>query len=420
MKGFLQNRINFFNIDYLILFFIFTGIISLCSEFLMTPRTISGIALYLLAFIKILQNFHKIKLNKYLILSIILFFISLFVSALLSEDPFYSIKWIKKIYWVSLAIGLGIISQFNNQKTLFKTVLLAFVITLCLNNIHFYIKAFNSSQTFNVFSPNFVVDRNYSSLFPILFVFGIFSIFYFQNIWFKIFVSLNIFWGFLLIVTTGARGAYGSLFIATVLSILLIGYIFFNFSKRQLFLISMIFLSFFSLCFILLSNNPKFKAALKRGISPNGRDVIIKTRFPVIFKERPFFGIGLGRKLYFDFLDKHNVPKIYGHYDSKEKRFVYYSDEGIFIQTIIRQGLIGFAIFLFLFIYSIYISIKKSISLKEDLEVRCISGAIFVILISHYFFRGLVETLSMKLFFVFIFLLTFSFASNPSIKVKEN
>jgi len=82
------------------------------------------------------------------------------------------------------------------------------------------------------------------------------------------------------------------------------------------------------------------KGALHRGLSPNGRDIIIKDRFFPILKAHPLLGLGYGRKLYFNFLDKHHIPKRFGHYDPDEKRFIYHSDEGLFLQTIIRQGLL--------------------------------------------------------------------------------
>jgi hypothetical protein len=154
-------------------------------------------------------------------------------------------------------------------------------------------------------------------------------------------------------------------------------------------------------------NHPKVKAAIQRGISPNGRDVIIKDRFFVIFKEHPILGLGYGRLLYFNFLEKHHVPKRLGHYDPQEKRFVYYSDEGLFLQTIIRQGVVGLLVFIPLFFYSLKLSFLYTRKEKDFLK-KCYFFSIFIVLFAHYLIRGLVETLSLTYFFPLVLSLALS------------
>ncbi|OAG27676.1 hypothetical protein TH606_05625 [Thermodesulfatator autotrophicus] len=403
----MRNKIQRISIDHLICFFVFTGIISLVSEFLMTPRTISAICLYILFFLQVyLLGLKQLQINRKLIVVLFFFFLSLFVSALLSEDPLYSFKWIKKDFWVSLALGLGIIVC-RKKILLLKTILFSFFMSLFFNNIHFYHKAAIQCKTLDIFSPHFIIDRNYSFILPILISFSLACFWYFKNIYLRIFIFINLIFGTTFMILTGARGGYVSLFIVYFLWTIFLVYLSLKergYLNLKLITISLLLIAFLLSVFgIATSFHPKVQAALKRGFSPNGRDVIIKTRFPVIFKEHPFFGLGYGRRLYFDFLDKHNVPKIHGHYSAKEKRFVYHSDEGIFIQTIIRQGILGFMVFIVLICLALKFSFKSALSANK-LE-SLISFSIFSCIISSVCFRGLVETIKLTEFVLLVFIL---------------
>ena len=389
-----------------ILFFIFTGIVSTLSEFLMTPRTISGLALYFLFFLKYFvfkYNFNT-KLDKRLLILYFLFFLSLFVSAVLSEDPFYSFHWIKKSYWVSLAITLGVVS-IGFEKKLFKTLICSMIITLFLNNMHFYFKAVKICHTYNIFSSKFFIDRNYSSLLEILLPFGFFGIFYFRSNLFKIFTLLNTLAGIVLLILCGTpqgstvRGAYISIFCEFLVFIFLLKYIpqYRIWAKRIFIIFSIGIVS----VFLVLKNHKVIKNAFRKCFSSSGRIMIIKDRLPLFIKYKPIFGIGYGRNLYFNFLNKHHVPKRGGYYDKKEKQFVYFSDEGLFIQTFMRQGIIGLIIFIILYGYSIKLSFNLGVSINNQ-NFKIIYFTILTILIGHFFVRGLVETLSLTSYFILI------------------
>jgi len=393
-------------VDYLILFFIFTGIVSTLSEFLMTPRTISGLALYFLFFSKYLVlkcNFDA-KVNKKLLILYLLFFFSLFVSAILSENPFYSFHWIKKSYWVSIAITLGVISIGFDER-LFKTLMYAMLVTLFLNNLHFYFKSVKAYHTYNLFASGFFIDRNYSTLLEILLPFGFFGIFYFGNNLLKVFTLLNTLAGIVLLILCGTpqgstvRGAYISVFCEFLIFVFLLNYLpkYKVWAKRLLIL----FLAGSVSVFFAFKNHRVIQNALKKGLSSSGRVTIIKDRLPLFIKYKPIFGIGYGRKLYFDFLDKHHAPKRIGCYDKKEHRFIYFGDEGLFIQTFIRQGIFGLIIFLILYGYTVKLSFSLGKSANNQ-RLKVIYFTIFTILIGHFLVRGLVETLSLTSYFILI------------------
>jgi len=393
--------------DDLILFFIFTGIVSLYSEFLTTPKTISGICLYLLLFYKhiILKRPFLKETNKKLLIFVGLFFLSLFVSAIFSEMPLYSLHWIKKSYWVSLPLGFAIISV--GERAL-KVAFAGFVTIFVGNVFHFYFKAVRECHTFNPFSPHFVPDRNFTIYLGILLPFAVGSVLVFRNIFFKLFLLFNILLSFLLLFPIGSRGGYVVAFLTILLWIIFsLAILWKKGHKKSVVLITFVLLLILTGLGIKFRNHPKVKAAIQRGISPNGRDVIIKDRFFVIFKEHPILGLGYGRLLYFNFLEKHHVPKRLGHYDPQEKRFVYYSDEGLFLQTIIRQGVVGLLVFIPLFFYSLKLSFLYTRKEKDFLK-KCYFFSIFIVLFAHYLIRGLVETLSLTYFFPLVLSLALS------------
>ncbi len=395
-------------LDKALLFIIFSGIVSALSEFLMTPRTISAICLYLLFFLNLKHSKKTLQvLNKEILLLSFLFFLSLSISALASENPLYSFHWIKKTYWVPLAIILGSIS-IDNRENLFKIFLGAMVTTLFVNNIYFYLKSVSNYHVYNLFSSDFVVDRNYSFLLGILLPFSFASSFYFRQIWVKIFCLINTIMGMLLLIPCGTpqggtvRGAYITLFIEIlILFIFLFHYIKIRTLPKKWFLAGSIgiILGLIYL-FSLFSSHPIIKKAMQKGFSSSGRIVMIRERLPLVFKEHPFLGIGYGRLLYFSFLQKHNIKRG-KYYDHQEKRYVYISDEGVFLQTLIRQGILGFLTFLCLYFYSVWRSFQIMFRTRLLLN-KVLFFSVAAVLVGEYFFRGLVETLSLGPFFIVI------------------
>ncbi|GEM_PF-4495877 len=392
-------------IDNFILFFLFTGIVSLFTECLMTPKTISAIMLYFFLIYKhlVLKEKFPSGAKKSLLILLFLFFVSLCLSAIFSEMPLYSFEWIKKSYWVSIPLGLAVLS-IGYKKNVFKIILLAFITVFILNNLHFYLKAVKECHTWDLFSKTFIPDRNYTFYLGLLLPFALSSLLVFNNLIFRCFLILNIFFSLAFLFPIGSRGAFVTIFLEIILWIIFVSFLMWKNNKKIIITGWIVLLLGFSFLAYKYHSHPMVKGAIKRRLSPNGRNIIIKDRFFLVLKHRPVLGIGYGRLLYFNFLEKYHVPKRCGRYDSKEKRFIYYSDEGIFLQTIIRQGLIGALIFILLFLYSLKEAFLKCLKTKIFIE-KGMFFAIFSVLIAHYFIRGLVETLSLTYFVFFIFII---------------
>ena len=206
----------------------------------------------------------------------------------------YSLKWIKKSYWVSVAIGLAIIS-ICYKKELFKALIITFLIIFIWDNYYFYLKAVEHCKIWDIFSPKFTADRNYTSLLPMLFPFALTSMLIYKNFVIRGIIVLNILFAFLLLFTIGSRGAFVSIFVEIILWLIFVIIMFFKVQKKTVIYLALVFCSIIGFVVYNYHNHPMVKSAIKRGISLNGRDVIIKDRFPVIFKERPILGIGYGR-----------------------------------------------------------------------------------------------------------------------------
>jgi len=393
------------NLDYILAFFLFAGIWSSFSEHLTTIKTISAIAgyVFIVYFLAVKKYFPRF--DKSIFLLVLAFFVSLTISALFSADPLYSFKWIKKTYWVPLSL-VGIFLFIRDKNLKIKTVLLAFIFTFFINNFYFFYKTIQVSHTVNIFSPKFIPDRNYSFYVPIFLPFALAGIIYFSNMLLRIVILVEITFGLILLVLTGARGAYLSCMLEIILFILFVVHFlykryFLKYERQTIIKLIAIPLLVMLIGFAALLNHPKVKAAFHRGLSPNGRDQIIADRFPVIFKHHPILGLGYGRQLYFRFLEEHNVPKRFGHYDKKEGRYVYHSDEGIYLQTIIRQGLLGFFVFIPLFVLSLKRSFVLSFRKSYDLNIKVFYFSLFLVMFCHYFLRGFIETLDLGGFILF-------------------
>jgi len=347
----------------------------------------------------------------FIIISILLSIFSTFPNFLESLDEFRGSM-------------LNIILFFIISLSLKKENLIYYIFTIIISlmaNILIY--TFSSFHYFNIPSR---IPRDFSDKAELLFPFLMAILFLIKkNYLFYLGIFLSIFTLFLLLLT-GARGGWISVggevvIISVIIFFRNIKFLKKRIVKKMLFIIIGFLVTFLFIIFYLIKYSPFIKHKFYQGLSSNGRDIIVKTRFPIFWKYGNFWvGIGgPGNYQYNAFLQKHNAPKRMGEW--KGKKFLYYSDEPFLLQIFYKEGIIGVISFLFFIVLFIISVAKELLKKKNSLFQYIFYTALLSSFIGTYIIRGLVEAREFKyLFFYLIIFIALKEYNENSLSLSRN
>lgn len=255
------------------------------------------------------------------------------------------------------------------------------------------------------------IERTYSNyfelLFPFIFAMAIFSK---QQGFYGLLSAISI----VMVLFTGARGAYGA-GIGEIL-IILAFYIYIKRpSLRKIYgMFTFIFLSLIILISTLYIKTDFIKGRIDIGFNPSSRDIIIKERLPIFMRNSNLFvGIGYGGDQYHAFLKDNNAPTTLAYYD-KNKKLTFLHEEPYFLSFFYHFGIIGLIlllVFCFLFIKNILYHLIK----YKFYDYNIMLIAIFASFVGKFLIRGLFEHLRFE---HLLFLVILSIVYLPKEKVK--
>lgn len=356
--------------------------------FLTAPKNIFGSLLLIALAVKffVLRQPMKIEAARIGLFALLLFLTALILSSSLSSMPAYSFNMVYKHYTVSFLMALGFLISIRSKKDL-ETIIIVLAGMTIIADLHYLYQASVTHHTWNITSKSFQIDRNYSYVIPLLLPFLLGSWFLAPRLRWKVIISLGILLTVLLALLTGRRAGYFSVGMEVIIFLffylrLLAGKV----SGRRIALISLAALLIGSGLIALASNTKQFQAAIERGLSPNGRDVIISDRLPVL-SGHFLIGAGYGKEIYNNLLEYNKVPHRLGR--KENGRFNYNDDEGTYIQILFRNGIAGFLAFLLFLFYPLYRLFRH----KADLNpAYLVLWSVGVLTLEQYILRGLVET----------------------------
>jgi hypothetical protein len=339
--------------------------------------------------------------NKVLFISLFLFLFSIILSIIFSfSDSMGSIKEFEVEFLntsIFVVIALNIKDKKLMMKILFYMIILAFIYDT-VRYAYMYIK---NNPNFNL---SLRLSRNYSDYFLTIYPFILSSFFIFRNkLKYIILVLLAI--GFIELILTGARGAWVGVIGETVIFIFFLGYLKKEYIKRIIISVGIISVILVGSGYYIYQHSSLLKYKLHQGVSPNGRDVIVKTRLPIFLKHGNLFvGIGgPGNYQYDKFFNFYHAP---GNFAVKEgNNLRYFSDEPFLLQIFYKEGVIGiitFLIFVLIFLYKGY----KSLNLY--------TLSISTSFIGYYLIRGLVEGRELKFLLIYFGLFLIAKAKNEN------
>ena len=339
--------------------------------------------------------------NKVLFISLFLFLFSIILSIIFSfSNSMGSIKEFETEFLntsIFVIIALNIKDKKVMMKILFYMIVLAFVYDT-VRYAYIYIK---NNPNLNL---SIRLSRNYSDYFLTTYPFVLNSFFVFRNkLKYTILVLLAI--GFVELILTGARGAWVSVVGETFIFIFFLGYLKKEYIKRILLSVGIISAILVGSGYYIYQNSSLLKYKLHQGVSPNGRDVIVKTRLPIFLKHGNLF-IGIGgpeNYQYIKFLNFYHAPKKFGI--QEKDGFHYFGDEPFLLQIFYKEGIIGlitFLAFIFIFLYKSY----KSLNLY--------TLSVTTSFIGYFLIRGLVEGRELKFLLIYFGLFLIAKAKNEN------
>ena len=297
----------------------------------------------------------------------------------------------------TLLFMLLIIVCHDGNKEISKYLFYSMAVAICFDNIHFFIKAVEIYGFKNI-----SIDRLYASFLDKTYAFLFLAVFFTSKtkVPFIIFV-LNLFLCLFLVLLTGARGSWFSMFFTTIIMFYFLFkcYDFKNLIKYKKYIVSLFI--FISAIFLIVVLNSDFvRSRFEKGLDGSGRLDILEKRLPLLYDSSRFFiGLGYGNKQYETFLVHKKLNNEYlgpAEIDKKTSTIKYLHDEPVFIGQFYHYGVIGTTLFLLLLFYVLIESIKRA---KSN---NVLYFAIFGSLISLYIFRGIFETISLEHLFLMI------------------
>jgi len=400
----LQSKLNKSWIINTQLFFLSLGIISAFSEFLTATKNISASILFIILLLNI--NLKKITLfysykNNGVLIALILFLILFVISGLQSIMPSYSLNYIRK----DLIFGITIYLLRNN-KNLIAVIFGSFVFTLFITNIHYYLKASSLFNTYNIFNHSFEIERNFVSyILPIILPFNLYAVLFFNNIYLKALIFINILFSLMLLSSSGSRGAYFSIGLEVLIACIFSAIYFYRQNKKVFKMIIVVFFVILGVIYYLIKDHPKFTVALDRGLWPNGRDIILEQRFNHIFYDNKILGIGFGKEIYWKTLEENNAPKTFG--TTKNGKFYWWRAHNTYADILFTGGILGLMSFIVLLVLSLQKSFRIIFFKKDNFLMPKVlmAMAISATILDHYVFRTLIESLYLGPLILLVFLL---------------
>jgi len=339
------------------------------------------------------SNFYQ---NKYEIILLLLFLISIVFSIIFSYSN--NVPSFKEFRIEFLNIGMFfVITLTLDLKKLvnifFYVILLAFLFNVLKFGIDYL--SINKSLNFSI-----RLNRNFGTkYFVILYPFVLVFLVETKRKILRVMLLFVLLVGFLELFLTGARGGWITIGIETLLFILV--FMLFDTPKAKnilsKFLIGSLVIGVFGI--YLFKNSSLIQSSIHKGLSPNGRDVIVKTRFPIIYKNMNiFFGIGgPGNYQYNKLLNDKDAPKVCCL--ERGKYCKYYADEPFLLQIFYKEGLIGLFLFLMFSVVFLYKGYKKALEKKNMLLI-----SVLLSFIGYYLVHGFVEGRELKYLILFIIL----------------
>jgi hypothetical protein len=397
----------FFNLNN-----IFIGFFCLFTVFFFLPKgsfivwmsllSLSLITIYEVKFIKsnIIDN--ALFKNKFFILLSLLFFIQ-FLSCFFAYDIKDSLNQLHKDYLQVIIFGIIILINYKIIK--FLTVYKIMTITLFLLVVYYFYEISLYNNSYNFFNSKFITPRDSTFLIPILLPFALYGlIFYFnKNKFYTFIATLSIFFSIILIFFSASRGAFlvfGSELIIFIIYVLIQ---FFKMKKYKYILyILFIFISLLvGLFFIVnITNNKLLEQAINKGLfNSTGRDVILKSLEKPLM-DNLLIGKGLGQKNSEILINKYHIGHEYVHINLQGRKEM--GSHNSYIQFIRESGIFALIIYISLII----LLLKTLFSFdKKITSVHNMFSLIFItVIIDHYVFRGLVESLDFGKFYFIVFL----------------
>lgn len=323
----------FYFLDWLILIFLS---IFLFAENSQRMGAIRNITLYgALAFLiwqlclnkaRLISNFKSnFQNNKIILILFLLFLTYVFVVSIFAYTPlFESLYWLmhdNKRFFIFFIIIMFWYDA-NPQKS--KIIFFAMATVLILTSMQFLIAVFNDMELIkeNFKNINFrIVPREYMWFVDILFSYSFVGFVITKNKTYKIILALFAFFiAPAMLILTGARGAWLA-YLASGFFILLFLARGNLINKKTLKFIGYFTILVCIICGALFYSVPLIKYKITQGIDTSGRDVIIKTRLPILFKsDRFFWGLGYGDITYWRFIndkntENRNLGSSWGKYD---------------------------------------------------------------------------------------------------------
>jgi len=327
--------------------------------------------------------------NRTLFVSLFLFIFSIILSIIFAfSDISPSIKEFR-VEFLNSFIFLLIALNIRNRELLIKTVFIAIIFAFLFDVIkygYYYIK---SNPHLNLSKR---LDRNFANYFEVLYAFVFISFFIFKNRIIKFVLFLMLLVGLFELLLTGVRGAWISVMTETILLVLFLGIYYKNFKNILFYLIGIILILGIG-GFFIYKKSSLLQEKIHQGLTPGGRDVIVKTRLPIFLKHSNLI-IGIGGPAnyqYNQFLNYYKAPQVYG---TREKnRFHYWGDEPFLLQIFYKEGILGLFTFLLLVFILLYQGYKN---------VNLYVLGILTSFIGYYLVRGLVEGRELKLLLIYI------------------
>ena len=376
------------------------------SKMLNAPKNILSailfilLLIYLVKYVKNKKKLYFFSRDNIWIFFLSFFFISLIISSFISIDTKYSLTMIFKHYRDPLLICAGYMISFQRESQA-RFLIYALAITSVLSGTHFYFEAVERYGTFFLISNEFSINRNFSYTLPVLLPFLFASFFLIKKGVFKFFIITLIIYEIYLGLLTGRRAGFMSIglealsFVYLYLKELLRG----STKRKSIIIIVAIAFSVLGM-FLAAYQTDNFRNALKRGISPNGRDIIYQDRLHVI---KPYFtfGAGHGHKIYDMIMEKNSVPKRVGR-KKADGSFEYFNDEGTYVQILFQAGVLAFASYIFFLFFIIYNAWRIEFLPIEPIKLLLFS--ITIMTIDQYVLRAFVETFTLAKFLPFFVL----------------
>jgi len=369
----------------------------------------AAILFYLIDIIKNKNFLYKNYLlaNKLSFTLLFLFLLTVVISILFSDFSYKEGFRDFRVSFLNSLIFMIICINVKDKKLLLKYFTIFIVAAFAYDTFRYLVDYIKVNPRLDL---SIRLERNYSDYFILLYPFVLYTIFIIKNK-LRYFLIALLLVAFVELILTGARGAWVSSFIETLLLFTMMAFFKREYIVRFITGGILFAILFGSGGYFIYNHSSLIQEKLKQGISPNGRVNIVKNRLPIFLKHGNLLvGVGGPNNFQYDaFLNKYKASTVYAKKISKDK-FRYNSDGPFLLQIFYKEGIIGLITFLLLVFNLFYIGYKyKNMYLLSTL----ISFA------GYYLVRGLVENREFKyLIILFIIILIAKIKNENSLHIS--